>query len=167
MEFVGAGAQIATFYGASGQAGNVYFSNISFVQVSSDLRATGNITAYYSDERLKTKTANIENALDKVNSLQGFYYVENDLARSFGYTSSQTQVALSAQQVKAVMPEVVSLAPFDIANVREFETGAEKDQKSESGENYLTIDYAKLVPLLVESIKELKARIEVLENGSS
>jgi hypothetical protein len=65
------------------------------------------------------------------------------------------------------MPEVVSLAPFDIANVREFETGAEKDQKSESGENYLTIDYAKLVPLLVESIKELKARIEVLENGSS
>jgi len=34
---------------------------------------------------------------------------------------------------------------------------------SKTGENYLTVDYQKLVPLLIESIKELEARIETLE----
>ena len=133
------------------------------VYVTGDFAATGNVTAYYSDERLKTKTGNIENALDKVGSLEGFYYVENDLAKSCGFDNEQTQVALSAQQVQAVMPECVSLAPFDIAKNIDGDTG----KKSKSGEDYLTIDYAKLVPLLVESIKELKAKVEALENGPS
>ena len=34
-----------------------------------------------------------------------------------------------------------------------------------SGENYLTIDYSKLVPVLVEAIKELKAEIEELKRN--
>ena len=34
---------------------------------------------------------------------------------------------------------------------------------SKSGEHYLTVNYAKLVPLLVEAIKELKAEIEILK----
>ena len=171
-EIVCAGAQIATFYSSGGGSGGVItFSNLNYFQVNSDIRATGNITAYYSDERLKTKTGNIENAIDKVNSLEGFYYVENDLARSFGYDSNQRQVALSAQQVQAVMPECVSLAPFDIAGREDFETDEKLEPKSKSGENYLTVDYAKLVPLLIEAVKEqqdqietLKSRLEKLEN---
>jgi len=50
------------------------------------------------------------------------------------------------------MPEVVKPAPFDFA------LGV-----STSGENYLTVQYEKLVPLLIESIKELSAKVDKLE----
>lgn len=134
------------------------------VAVTGALTATGNITAYYSDERLKTKIGDLDGALDKIKQLNGFYYVENDLAKELGFDNDEQQVALSAQEVQAVMPEAVSLAPFDIA--KDEETG-DTLNVSASGENYLTVDYARLVPLLVEAIKELKAEIEELKNGST
>ena len=126
--------------------------------VANRIQATGDITAYYSDERLKTKTGSIDNALDKVKSLHGFTYVENELARSFGYSNEEEQVALSAQDVQRVMPQVVSLAPFDV-DTSEFSG----EITSKSGEDYLTVDYAKLVPLLVEAIKEQQIQIEELK----
>jgi len=119
-------------------------------------RFTNAITAFYSDERLKTKINTIENALDKIDELTGFLYVENDLARSFGFNNSNIQTALSAQDVKRVQPEVVKPAPFDIA---QRDDGTEY---SKSGENYLTVDYEKLIPLLVEGIKELRKEINQL-----
>ena len=61
--------------------------------VANQIAATGNITAYYSDIRFKTKTGKIENALDKVEKLEGFYYVENELAKSLGYNNDKQQVA--------------------------------------------------------------------------
>ena len=132
--------------------------------VTGALTATGNITAYYSDERLKTKTGDLDGALEKIKQLNGFYYVENDLAKELGFDNDEQQVALSAQEVQAVMPEAVSLAPFDMA--KDEETG-DTLNVSASGEDYLTVDYARLVPLLVEAIKELKAEIEELKNGST
>jgi hypothetical protein len=110
-----------------------------------------NIIAYYSDERLKTNLGPIENPLDKVNQLNGFYYIENELARSFGYKDEKVQVGLSAQQVQAVLPQVVTLAPFDM----DIDNETKEIKGSKTGENYLTVDYEKIVPLLVEAIKEL------------
>jgi hypothetical protein len=123
-----------------------------------------NIIAYYSDERLKTNLGPIENPLDKVHQLNGFYYIENDLARSFGYTDEKVQVGLSAQQVQAVLPQVVTLAPFDM----DIDDETKEIKGSKTGENYLTVDYEKIVPLLVEAIKELsddlnKTKAEVKE----
>jgi hypothetical protein len=108
--------------------------------------------------RLKTKTRDIESALDKVCSLSGFFYVENDLAKELGYNNDSEQVALSAQDVEAVMPQATSLAPVDIS------TSEDGTTVSKSGENYLTVDYARLVPLLVEAIKELKAEVAELKD---
>jgi hypothetical protein len=125
--------------------------------VDNEIAATGNITAYYSDERLKTKTGNLDNALTKVKSLSGFTYIENDLARSLGYKNEKQQVGVSAQQVKAVLPEAVALAPVD------YETLEDGTIVSKSGEDYLTVDYSRLVPLLIEAIKELTAKVEELE----
>ena len=122
--------------------------------------SASNITAYYSDERLKTKLGNISNALAKVQSLNGFVYVENELARKNGYNNKQEQVGLSAQEVQKVIPQAVSLAPFDMT--RENMDG---EFVSKSGENYLTVDYSRLVPLLVEAIKELKAEIDTLKGN--
>ena len=120
--------------------------------------ATQNITAYYSDERLKTKISNIENAIEKVKSLNGFIYVNNDIAKANGYTSDEEQIGLSAQEVEKVLPQVVKLAPFDMEYNEET-----KQNVSKSGENYKTLDYSKLVPLLIEAIKEQQERIEQLE----
>ena len=146
---------------------SVYTNNIirlavnnTYVRVYGDFVTSGNITAYFSDERLKTKTGNIENALDKINSLEGFTYVENDLAKSLGFDNKKQQVGLSAQSVKAVLPEAVSLAPVDYLEDKFNDDG---EPISKSGENYLTVDYSKLVPLLIEAVKELTSEVADLK----
>ena len=123
-----------------------------------ELRGWANVIAYYSDERLKTRVGDIEDAVDKVKTLDAFYYVENDLAKTFGYDSDKKQVALSAQDVQKVLPEAVTLAPFDMED--DHETG---ETYSKSGENYLTVDYAKMVPLLIQAIKEQQQQIDTLK----
>jgi len=123
------------------------------------VEAAGNITAYYSDRRLKENITPIKNALDKVCSISGVTYNSNKLAESFGYTEKEQQVGVIAQEIEAVLPEAVKLAPFDK------EKKADGSFGSKSGENYKTVQYEKIVPLLIEAIKELKAEIELLKGG--
>jgi hypothetical protein len=125
-----------------------------------NILATGNITAYYSDERLKDIISIIPNALDKVMSLRGFYYTNNELAKGFGYTDERVQLGVSAQEVEAVLPEVVTLAPFDICGDNDPINGDGKIY-SKSGENYKTVDYSRLTPLLIEAMKELKGELDL------
>ena len=110
-----------------------------------EIRATNNVTAYYSDERLKDFHGQIEDALSKVKNLNGYYFTENKTAKSLGYANGDMQVGVSAQEVQAVLPEVVTQAPIS--------------------DEYLTVYYDKLVPLLIEAIKDLSDKIEKLENG--
>jgi hypothetical protein len=107
-----------------------------------EIRATNQITSYYSDDRLKVRGDNISSALDKVDALNGFYYTANDVAQALGY-EAKPEVGVSAQEVQAVLPEVVAEAPID--------------------EDYLTVRYERLVPLLIEAIKELRAEVNQLK----
>ncbi len=107
-----------------------------------EIRATNNITAYYSDDRLKTRLGNIENALAKVMNLNGFYHEANETAQALGYKVTR-EVGVSAQEVNAVLPEVVAPAPID--------------------PQYMTVRYERMIPLLIEAIKELKAEVEELK----
>jgi hypothetical protein len=137
-----------------GSGNNAYGTDLLFLNPSSGaLYSYNNITAFYSDNRLKNRIGNIESALDKVSQLNGFLYTQNELAESFGYNDKGTQVGVSAQEVQKVQPEAVKLAAFDVAD----------DGTSKSGENYLTVQYDRLVPLLIEAIKELKAEIDELK----
>ena len=61
--------------------------NSKKLYVANEIAATSNITAYYSDERLKEKLGDIDNALFKVNQIKTFYYKENDLAKKFGFNN--------------------------------------------------------------------------------
>jgi hypothetical protein len=122
---------------------------------SGEIRATNQITSYYSDERLKEDIEEIGGALQKVMSLRGVTYKPNSIAESLGY-KKQSEVGVIAQDVEKVLPEAVKPAPFDIML---FE-GAEI---SKSGENYKTVQYEKLVPLLIEAIKELNREVEQLK----
>ena len=96
------------------------------------ITATGDITAFFSDDRLKDRYSNIPNAVEKVKSLNGFYYEPNITAQDLGY-QKEMHVGVSAQEVNAIMPEVVAPAPID--------------------NKYLTVKYDRLVPLLIEAIK--------------
>ena len=115
------------------------------VTISGTLSASGDITASTSDIRFKTNKGRITNALDKVCSLTGFYYTWNDLAKSknINLFKDDLQVGVSAQEVQKVMPEVIKPAPID--------------------NDYLTVQYEKLIPLLIESIKELKEEVDILK----
>ena len=117
-----------------------------------EIRASNEITAYYSDRRLKTDVRPIDNAVDKVLTLNGIVYRSNELAATYGYDTTKDIVGLFADEVEAVLPQAVKPAPFD----------QDSDGKSISGENYKTIQYEKLVPLLVEAIKEQQKQIAQL-----
>ena len=107
------------------------------------VNVVGDVVAFFSDERLKDIHAPLTNALHKVTSLDTFYYTPNELAQSFGY-ENKTHIGVSAQQVEKILPEIVTDAAI--------------------GQGYKTLDYSKLVPLLIQSIKELKAQIDELKD---
>ena len=125
---------------------------------SGTIIATGNITAYYSDSRLKENIVPIENALEKVMAISGVKFNSNDLAAKYGYADKHTQVGVIAQEIQAVLPEVVVGAPFDTAY-------GVHGPYSISGENYKTVQYDRLVPLLIQAIKELKAEVDALKGN--
>jgi len=76
--------------------------------------------------------------------LNGFTFNFNDVAAEYGYNTEITYAGVSAQEVQKVLPEAVFPAPCD--------------------EKYNTVQYEKLIPLLVEAIKELNDKVSTLED---
>jgi hypothetical protein len=105
--------------------------------VNGELRVTQDITAFYtSDQRLKDNVIAIEDPLAKVLSISGNTYTWNEKSGKEG-----NDVGVIAQEILEVLPEAVTT----------------RDN------GYLAVDYHKIVPLLVEAIKELSAKVENLE----
>lgn len=103
------------------------------------IRATNDVVAYYSsDERLKDNITPIENALDKVSKLGGYEFDWNDKQDVY----EGHDIGVIAQEVEAVFPELVT----------------DRDN------GFKAVKYEKLVPTLIEAIKELKAEVEYLKN---
>ena len=111
------------------------------------LNSYGNVIAYYSDERLKTIKGPILNAVEKLSQIDGFYYTGNNTAKSFGYDTEKLQLGVSAQKVELIFPELIERAPCS---------------DKVNGVEYKTLDYSKLVPVLIEAIKEQQAQITEL-----
>lgn len=111
------------------------------VGISGSINVGGDVTAYAtSDRTLKTNVVNITNPLAKVNAINGVTFEWNELSDKQG-----ADVGLIAQEVEQVLPEIVT--------TREDGTKA--------------LRYEKVVPLLVEAIKELQRKVERLENKGS
>ena len=114
------------------------------------IRATGSITYGFSDRRLKTNIRKIDRPIERISSMRGVYYERNKLSEKYGYQSDGTkQIGVIAQEVQKSLPEAVKPAPFDI----------NKFGHTTSGEKYLTVDYAKIIPLLIEALKEQKKQL--------
>ena len=124
------------------------------LDIRGDIQATGDVIGFAtSDERVKDKIDDLSNALDKVNTLSTFTYAHNEKAVEIGAAEKndhRVRVGLSAQEVQKVLPEAVMTASFD----------RDSSGKSISGENYLSIDYSRIVPLLVAAVQELAQKIE-------
>ena len=117
------------------------------LNANSTITATGNISsaadviAYSSsDERLKDNIKIIDNALSKVNLLRGVEFDWN--SNQSTYTGHD--VGVVAQDVERVVPEIV--------NTRE--------------NGYKAVKYEKIVPVLIEAIKELSEKVTLLEGSS-
>jgi hypothetical protein len=130
-------------------------TNITTLTGAGTFSTNGNVIAFASDKRLKTNIKPIENPLDKVKLLNGFTYNWNDKAKTLAnYDTEESLVGVFAQEIQEVLPEAVKLAPFDNDT-----TG-----NSISGENYLTVQYEKIVPLLIEAIKDQQKQIDELKS---
>lgn len=115
-----------------------------------EIRATNEITAYYaSDRRLKENVVNITDALSKVTQINGVQFdwtqqhIENRGGED-GYFVRKHDVGIIAQEIEQILPEVVA--------TRE--------------DGYKAVRYEKIVPLLIEAIKDLHKQIEELKNNA-
>ena len=108
--------------------------------IEGTLQVTDDITAFWSsDERLKDNIKPIDDPLAKVISISGNTFDWNDKSNKSGH-----DVGLIAQEIEKVLPEAVTT----------------RDN------GYLAVDYHKVVPLLVEAIKELSDKVSALEKNT-
>ena len=135
--------------GGAGITGNLH--------VGGTIYAVGDVVSSYSDERLKDKTRDVTEALSIISELNVFYYTANDTARKYTRTDDEEKIGLSAQDVQRVLPSIVSLSAFDT------ELDDNGNITSKTGQNYLTVDYARIVPILIQAIKEQQKEIDSLK----
>ena len=111
---------------------------------SGNITATGNVTAYSSDGRLKKNITPIENAVQKVIRLGGYQY-DWDMVKcnEVGFKPEREhEHGLIAQDVEMVLPDAVAPAPFN--------------------DKYLTVRYDRIVALLTAAIGEQQKQIDAL-----
>lgn len=112
-----------------------------------EIRATNNVTAYYSsDARLKKNVVPLANALDMLDQIRGVRYDWTDeyiknKGGEDGVFVRQHDVGVIAQEIEKVLPEIVA----------------------ENSEGYKAVRYERIVPLLIEAIKELRAEVKALK----
>lgn len=103
------------------------------------IRVAGDVVAYYSsDKRYKDNIKPIENALDKVKAINGVTFNWNEKSHK---ETGKKDVGVIAQEVEEVFPEIVETRT----------------------NGYKAVDYQKLTAVLIESVKELTAKVEALE----
>jgi len=136
-------------YNCSTNHVELHINNTKRFQFNSDgnFHADNDITAFstsVSDARLKDDIETIDNALDKVKALRGVQYVWNK-----GSRKGQKDLGVVAQEVEKVLPEIVREKEMPLLD--------------DSGEKYKTVDYEKMVGVLIEAMKEQQKQIDELK----
>ena len=94
-----------------------------------------------SDARLKTNVAQVGGVLEKLRDVRAVFFDWNEHYASLGRSTGKREVGVIAQEIEAVFPELVT------------EWGDKK---------YKALDYGRLAAVLLEAVKELAARNEIL-----
>ncbi|MDB4572102.1 tail fiber domain-containing protein [Akkermansiaceae bacterium] len=139
-------------------------SNFTFNASNSNvLRVSGDIVAFASDKRLKENIVEIPNSIEKIKQLRGVTYDWKDEALDLGFTTERQhdEIGLIAQELEKVIPQAVTRAPFDNTdNEKIYVSGSRIDGETDP---YKTVKMDKVVPLLIEGIKEQQKQIDELK----
>jgi hypothetical protein len=128
----------------SGVLSGVTVSSTKFSFLPSTGIVTATDFASTSDARLKDVHGVIESPIDKIDSLRGVEYTWNEIAKNLGVSSdTSVQVGVLSNEVEGLYKSLV--------------------HNHEDG--YQRVNYDKLVPILIEAIKELNVRLKVLEGN--
>ncbi|MBD3218649.1 MAG: hypothetical protein GF310_10260 [candidate division Zixibacteria bacterium] len=124
---------ISMYFDDNGEIGIGTRNPSEKLHVSGSICATGSIGSC-SDERFKENIHEINNALDQIEKIKGVEFNwKRDEYPDYDF-SDEEQIGFIAQDIKEVLPEVVSVG----------------------SDGYHSIDYGKLTPVLVEAVKQLK-----------
>ena len=108
--------------------------------------AANDIIAFASDKRLKENIIEISNPLDKIQQVRGVYFDWNQKSKEKGFKAARekNEIGMIAQEVEQIIPQAIEPAPFN--------------------KEYKTIKYDRLIPLLVECIKDQQKQIDELKS---
>lgn len=145
-EYAAAGGNVGDPNGftvsATGNVGIGTATPSSKLEVDGDIKAAGDVIAFSaSDQRLKNNISNITNPISKLNQING---VNFEWSKDQSIHSGK-DVGVIAQDVQKVLPEVVT----------------------ERQDGNLAVKYEKIIPLLVEAIKDQQKQIEELKKKLS
>ena len=130
-----------TLTGARIYSGSLAVGNIIPSAIVGRIDASNDVVAFStSDSRLKTNIKPIKNALEKVSQIGGYEFDWNDEIEIHGYEGHD--VGVIAQEIESILPEVVTT----------------RDN------GYKAVKYEKIVPFLIQCIKELKDEIHDLKS---
>ena len=129
--------------GAMGGTTALTLSSSQVATFASTIRGGADVVAYYSsDPTLKENKKLIENPLDKISQLGGYSFDWKEEAKDMvGDHLNGKDYGVMADEVQALFPELVNIRSNGIRAVK----------------------YDKLVPLLIEGIKELKKELTIIK----
>ncbi len=134
-----AGANVTGDFAASATASAAHILVTGIIS-GSQLEASGDVIAFSSsDRRFKDNLVVIEGSLDKIGKINGYEFDWNNKQTAY----KGHDIGVVAQEIEAVLPEVVTTR----------------------GDGYKAVKYEKIVPLLIESIKELQKKVEDIEKN--
>jgi len=117
-----------------------------YSDASGNTVSAGNMSGY-SDPRLKDDVNLISDPFSLINSIRGITFTWNERSKLIQGKWGKRDYGVLSSEVKTVMPEVITQSISD----------------EETGEVYDTVDYTKLVPVLLEAIKQLKKEVDLLK----
>lgn len=118
---------------------------LAALHINGGIIASGDIQARnVSDARFKKNLRPIQDALLIVDAVGGYRFQWNEEVEEVDYTThydGEEDLGVIAQEVKSVLPEAVGIRD----------------------DGTLSVDYIKLIPVLLSAVKQLKGRVEELE----
>ena len=128
----------------------------------------GNITAYWSDQRLKKNINKISDWREIINGVSGYRFEWNELGHKvLGNEDEEVKVGLLAQEVKQVLPQAAAIQMLQYKDFKDGVYTPKDDINYDPEDPYLTVKEEKFIPVLIEAVKGLMEEVEQLKSRIS
>jgi hypothetical protein len=141
-------------------------SSKSIFTGNGDFYTAGNITAYWSDRRLKKNISRISDWREIMSRINGYRYEWNENGnRVFGNPEEGVMSGLIAQEVNEAFPQAAAIQMLQFSDYKNGVGTPREDIADivDVNDPFLTVREEKLIPVLVEAIKGLMAEVDELK----